>query len=120
MFTLDMTQPDRTANAILADLRASGKAYAEAKRAAEDSEAHAKTVEAAFKASARNGKIDIGEKPTLDAVKDAATRDADVIEAQGDARDAAYLASLKKIAYDTVRDAKEMFNALCYLHSRVD
>ena len=120
MFDLDMTQPDRTANAILTDLRATGKAYAEAKRESEDLEADAKVVEAAFKAAARKGDKAIGEKPTIDAVKDALVLDADVRESQGAARDAAYKASLRKITYDTVRDAKEMFNALCYLHSKVD
>ena len=120
MFDLDMTQPDRTANAILTDLRATGKAYAEAKRESEDLEADAKVTEAAFKARARTGQISIGEKATVDAVKDAVILDADVQNAQGEARDAAYKASLRKIAYDTVRDAKEMFNALCYLHSKVD
>lgn len=119
-YDLDMTQPERTANAIRADLKAYGVPAVHAKHAAEEAKVRANRMAAALRKGARSKKIDIGESPTVEAVKDAVLLDPEVSEAFAEARDLEYVADLREVCFENVKKSAEMFKSLCYLSSRVE
>lgn len=66
----DLTRPEEMARIVSRDLRASGAAFAEAKRRAEEAKNIARREPKLVAIAVRKREIDIGEKPTEQAVKD--------------------------------------------------
>ena len=66
----DMQQPELMARIVSRNLRETGMAYAEAKRAADEAKNRAKLEPKLIAIAVRKYQIDIGEKPTEQAVKD--------------------------------------------------
>lgn len=116
----DMTQPEAEAASISREVRAAGAVWADAKRNAEEAESLADFTASAASKAARCGKVEIGESPTVQAVKDYVETDPKVAEARAQARDAKWSAMKAEMAFKAAEGDREMFKGLLYASSRVD
>lgn len=116
----DMTQPEAEARRISMAVRIAGNDWADAKREAEEAESDCDFTQAAASKGARCGKIEIGESPTVQAVKDWVATDPQVELARQKASDAKWKAHKAELAYKAEEGDREMFKGLLYAKSRTE
>lgn len=116
----DMTQPEQMARLVRRDLRASGAAFAEAKHAADEAKDIAKKEPKLVAIAVRKGEIDIGEKPTEQAVKDFAATCPQVELAEMKAAEAEYQAHKAEIAYDCAKSDRDILKGLLFHSGRME
>lgn len=116
----DMTQPEAEARRISFAVRLAGEAWADAKKEAGECEADYDFTLAAATKAARCGKVEIGENPTVQAVKDWVASDPKVELARQKASDAKWKAHKAELAYKAEEGDREMFKGLLYAKSRTE
>lgn len=114
----DMTQPEAEARRVSSEVRQTGMTWADAKHEADECEADAEFREAAASKAARCGKIEIGETPTVQAVKDWVATDPSVERARMAHREAKWAAHKAELAFKAAEGDREMFKGLLYAKSR--
>ena len=116
----DMTQPEEMARRVRADLRSAGKAYAETRAAADDAKDAAKKEPKLVSIAVRKGKIDIGEKPTEQAVKDFVATCPQVERLEMIASEAEHKARMAEVAWECAKSDRDLLKGLLYHSGRVE
>ena len=116
----DMTRPEEMARIISRNLRDTGMAYAEAKRKADEARNIAKMEPKLVSIAVRKGRIDIGEKPTEQAVKDYAATCPQVEKADMDEEKAVYEAHKAEIAWECAKSDRDLLKGLLFHSGRVE
>lgn len=116
----DMMTPELMARLVSRNLRDSGMAYAEKKRAADEAKNLSKMEAKMVAIAVRKGKIDIGEKTTEQAVKDFVATCSQVTRAEMDEEKATYEAHKAEIAYECAKADKDLLKGLLFCSSRID
>lgn len=120
MIEFDMTQPEEMARQVSRELRRAGKAYADAKRAADEAKNIAKREPKLVSIAVRKGRIDIGEKATEQAVKDYAATCPQVEKAEMEEEEAAYAAHKAEIDWENAKSDRDLLKGLLYQSGRVE
>lgn len=118
--TFDMTRPEEMARLVRADLRASGKAYAETRAKADDAKDAAKKEPKLVSIAVRKGKIDIGEKATEQAVKDFVATCPQVERLEMIASAAEHEARVAEVAWECAKSDRDLLKGLLYHSGRMD
>jgi len=116
----DMTMPEEMARQVSRELRETGCAFAEAKRRAEEAKNISKREPKLVAIAVRKGKIDIGEKPTEQAVKDYAATCPQVEKAEMDEEDAVYRAHKAEIAWECAKSDRDLLKGLLFHSGRME
>ena len=116
----DMTRPEEMARLISRNLRDSGMAYAEKKRIADEAKNLAKMEARMVAIAVRKGKIDIGEKPTEQAVKDFTATCPQVTSAEMAEEKAAYEAHKAEIVWECAKSDRDLLKGLLFHSGRVE
>lgn len=120
MNEFDLTRPEEMARIISLDLRASGKAYAETRAAADDAKDAAKKEPKLVSIAARTGRINIGEKPTEQAVKDYVATCPQVERLEMLASAAENKARMAEVAWECAKSDRDLLKGLLYHSGRVE
>ena len=116
----DLTQPEAMARMVSADLRSSAKAYAEAKKAADDAKDAAKKEPRLVSIAARTGRVDIGEKATEQAVKDYAATCPQVERMEMLASEAEHKARMAELAWECAKSDRDFLKGLLFHSGRME
>ena len=116
----DMTMPEEMARIISKNLRETGMAYADAKHKADEAKNRAKLEPKIIAIAVRKGKIDIGEKPTEQAVKDYAATCPLVERAEMEEEQAVYEAHKAEIAWECARSDRDLLKGLLFHSGRME
>lgn len=116
----DMTQSELMARIVSRNLRDSGMAYAEKKRLADEAKNIAKREPKLVAIAVRKGRVDIGEKPTEQAVKDYAATCPQVEKAEMDEEKAVYEAHKAEIAYECAKSDRDLLKGLLFHSGRME
>ena len=116
----DMSQPEQMARLVRADLRSSAKAYAEAKKAADDAKDAAKKEPRMVGIAVRTGKVNIGEKATEQAVKDYVATCPQVERMEMLASEAEHKARMAELAWECAKSDRDLLKGLLYNSGRMD
>lgn len=99
-------------------LRETGRTHAEAKKRADEAKAYAKNEPKFVSIAARKGDVDIGEKPTEQAVKDYVATCLPVERAEKAAREAEYREHLAEVDYKCASADVELLKGLLFHSGR--
>lgn len=116
----NMTMPEEMARLVSRNLRDSGMAYAEKKRTADEAKNLSKMEAKMVAIAVRKGKIDIGEKPTEQAVKDFAATCSQVTRAEMDEEKAVYEAHKAEIAWECAKSDRDLLKGLLFHSGRME
>lgn len=116
----DMTMPEEMARRVSRELRVTGSAFAEAKRKADEAKNISKREPKLVAIAIRKGRIDIGEKPTEQAVKDYAATCPQVEKAEMEEEDAVYQAHKAEIAWECAKSDRDLLKGLLFHSGRVE
>lgn len=116
----DMTRPEEMCRLASRAMRETGRAHADARRAADDAERDAKLEAKAASIAARRKDIDIGENPTADAVKDFAATCAPVVAAETASAKAAHRERLAEVDWKCACADVELLKGLLFHSGRRD
>ena len=116
----DMTMPEEMARRVSRDLRETGAAFAEAKRRAEEAKNIAKREPKLVAIAVRKREIDIGEKPTEQAVKDFAATCPQVELAEMNEEAAVYAAHKAEIAWECAKSDRDLLKGLLFHSGRME
>lgn len=116
----DMTRPEEMARIISRELRVTGSAFAEAKRKADEAKNISKREPKLVAIAIRKGRIDIGEKPTEQAVKDYAATCPQVEKAEMVEEDAVYQAHKAEIAWECAKSDRDLLKGLLFHSGRME
>lgn len=116
----DMTRPEEMARIVSRDLRASAKAYAEAKKAADDAKDAAKKEPRLVSIAVRTGRVNIGEKATEQAVKDYVATCPQVERMEMLASEAEHKARMAELAWECAKSDRDLLKGLLFHSGRVE
>ena len=116
----DMSMPEEMARRVSRELRITGSEFAEAKRKADEAKNISKREPKLVAIAIRKGRIDIGEKPTEQAVKDYAATCPQVEKAEMVEEDAVYQAHKAEIAWECAKSDRDLLKGLLFHSGRVE
>ena len=116
----DMTRPEEMARLVRADLRASAKAYGEAKKAAAAAKDAAKKEPRLVSIAVRTGRVNIGEKATEQAVKDYVATCPQVERMEMLASEAEHKARMAELAWECAKSDRDLLKGLLFHSGRVE
>lgn len=120
MIEFDMTQSELMARIVSRNLRDTGMAYAEAKRAADEAKNISRREPKLVAIAVLKGNVNIGEKPTEQAVKDYAATCPQVEKAEMDEEKAVYDAHKAEIAWECAKSDRDLLKGLLFQSGRID
>ena len=116
----DMTMPEEMARRVSRDLRETGAAFAEAKAKADAAKNFARREPKLVAIAVRKREIDIGEKPTEQAVKDFAATCPQVELAEMNEEAAVYAAHKAEIAWECAKSDRDLLKGLLFHSGRME
>lgn len=120
MIEFDMTMPEEMARQISRSLRDTGMGYADAKHKADEAKSIAKREPKVIAIAIRKGLINIGEKPTEQAVKDFVGTCPQVEKVEMEEESAAYEAHKAEIAWEIAKSNRDLLKGLLFCSSRIE
>lgn len=116
----DMTRPEEMARIVSLNLHETGSRYAEAKRKADEAKNLSKLEVKLVSIAVRKGRIDIGEKPTEQAVKDFSATCQQVMSAEMEEERAVYEAHKAEIAWECAKSDRDLLKGLLFYSGRME
>lgn len=116
----DMTRPEEMCRIASRAMRETGRAHADAKKAADDAKSRADTEPKFVAIAVRKREIDIGEKPTEQAVKDYVATCPLVEKAEKAEREAKHRERMAEVDWKVACSDAELLKGLLYHSGRRD